>query len=83
MAAGRNSHQERILAAVADVANLGHRQIKELDRFDFHGMFTSFKIQLANIAWISYIESVRLQCPIPPRSSALWETNVSNVDINR
>jgi hypothetical protein len=34
---GGNTNKQGILAAVALERDLGHRQIEEVDRFDFHG----------------------------------------------
>ena len=38
MPAGRDAHEQRILAAVGLGRDLRHRQIEEIDRFDFHGV---------------------------------------------
>src|SRR3954468_14451564 len=36
--AGLHAHQERVLAAIADVAHLRDRQIKEIDSFNLHAI---------------------------------------------
>ncbi len=36
MPAGSDPHQQRILAAVRLVGDLGHREIEEIDGFDVH-----------------------------------------------
>ena len=38
VAAGAHTHQQCILAAIADVEHLRHGQIEEVDRFNFHGV---------------------------------------------
>jgi hypothetical protein len=37
MTRGRNSHEQRILTPIALRGHLGHGEIKEIDRINFHG----------------------------------------------
>ena len=34
--AGTDAHQQGVLAAVADITDLGHREVEEINGFDFH-----------------------------------------------